>query len=176
MKRRVVEDTSSGDDLPLKRFFRVRVRSSVILEVLWAQPLLLHIKRSLLRWIGHLNMMPPRLNVLAMSYHEQTLGLTQSMLEKLNHYIPLSLVWECLGLSLRRPAGGGCMHVWKWPKTSNSNHRRRRFNVNVFRLTDSLDCYCICPANSCSHSAVFAGVLSIKPPVMGHLPCWCVHG
>lgn len=34
VKRRVVEETSHGDDLPLKRFFRVRVRSSVILEVL----------------------------------------------------------------------------------------------------------------------------------------------
>ncbi|KAK3553558.1 hypothetical protein QTP70_004565 [Hemibagrus guttatus] len=41
------------------RSLRDRVRSSVIREELGVEPLLLHIKRGQLRWLGHLFLMPP---------------------------------------------------------------------------------------------------------------------
>ncbi|KAK3519557.1 hypothetical protein QTP86_003108 [Hemibagrus guttatus] len=41
------------------RSLRDRVRSSVTWEELGAEPLLLHIKRGQLRWLGHLFWMPP---------------------------------------------------------------------------------------------------------------------
>ncbi|KAI3356330.1 hypothetical protein L3Q82_017556, partial [Scortum barcoo] len=41
------------------RSLRDRVRSSVIREELGVEPLLLHIERSQLRWLGHLFRMPP---------------------------------------------------------------------------------------------------------------------
>ena len=41
------------------RSLRNRVRSSAIWEECGVEPLLLHIKRSQLRWLGHLYQMPP---------------------------------------------------------------------------------------------------------------------
>ena len=41
------------------RCLRDRVRSSVAWEELGVEPLLLHIERSKLRWLGHLYRMPP---------------------------------------------------------------------------------------------------------------------
>ena len=41
------------------RSLRDRVRSSVTREELRVEPLLLHIERSQLRWLGHLYRMPP---------------------------------------------------------------------------------------------------------------------
>ncbi|KAK3556755.1 hypothetical protein QTP70_016699 [Hemibagrus guttatus] len=41
------------------RFLRDRVRSSVTREELGVEPLLLHIERGQLRWLGHLFRMPP---------------------------------------------------------------------------------------------------------------------
>ena len=41
------------------RSLRDRVRSSVTREELGVEPLLLHIERSQLRWLGHLYRMPP---------------------------------------------------------------------------------------------------------------------
>ena len=41
------------------RSLRDRVRSSVTREELGVEPLLLHIERSQLRWLGHLFWMPP---------------------------------------------------------------------------------------------------------------------
>ncbi|TWW71176.1 hypothetical protein D4764_17G0006590 [Takifugu flavidus] len=38
---------------------RDRVRSSAIREDLGVEPLLLHIERNLMRWLGHLVKMPP---------------------------------------------------------------------------------------------------------------------
>ena len=40
-------------------YLRDRVRSSVTWEELGVEPLLLHIERSQLRWLGHLYQMPP---------------------------------------------------------------------------------------------------------------------
>ena len=41
------------------RSLRDRVRSSVTREELGVEPLLLHVERSQLRWLGHLYRMPP---------------------------------------------------------------------------------------------------------------------
>ncbi|TWW77580.1 hypothetical protein D4764_12G0009700 [Takifugu flavidus] len=38
---------------------RDRVRSSAIREALGVEPLLLHVERSQMRWLGHLVRMPP---------------------------------------------------------------------------------------------------------------------
>ncbi|KAI3366586.1 hypothetical protein L3Q82_009202 [Scortum barcoo] len=56
-------DTSGRNEFPpcrvAGRSLRDRVRSSVTREELGVEPLLLHIERSQLRWLGHLFRMPP---------------------------------------------------------------------------------------------------------------------
>ncbi|KAK3552841.1 hypothetical protein QTP86_022544 [Hemibagrus guttatus] len=80
------------------RSLRDRVRSSVTREELGVEPLLLHIERGQLRWLGHLFRMPPgRLpgEVFRASLHrEEAPGKTQDTLERL-----------CLSAGLGTPRG-----------------------------------------------------------------------
>ncbi|KAK3567833.1 hypothetical protein QTP86_027230 [Hemibagrus guttatus] len=80
------------------RSLRDRVRSSVTREELRVEPLLLHIERGQLKWLGHLFRMPPgRLPgevFRACPTGEEAPGKTQDTLERLC----LSLAWERLGV------------------------------------------------------------------------------
>uniref|UniRef100_A0A671TUB9 Endonuclease/exonuclease/phosphatase domain-containing protein n=1 Tax=Sparus aurata TaxID=8175 RepID=A0A671TUB9_SPAAU len=63
------------------RSLRDRVRSSVTREELGVEPLLLHIERSQLRWLGHLYWMPPGCFPPGMPHREETPRKTQDTLE-----------------------------------------------------------------------------------------------
>ncbi|KAK3509762.1 hypothetical protein QTP70_008395 [Hemibagrus guttatus] len=88
------------------RSLRDRVRSSVTREELRVEPLLLHIERGQLRWLGHLFRMPPGPwgGVPGMPHREEAPGKTQDTLERL-----------CLSAGLGTPrgpsgrAGGKCL-------------------------------------------------------------------
>ena len=64
---------------------RDRVKSSVILEGLGVEPLLLHIKRSQFSWFGQLVRMPPQGGVSSMFNWKKTLTQTQGSLQRLCH-------------------------------------------------------------------------------------------
>ncbi|KAK3517255.1 hypothetical protein QTP70_001470 [Hemibagrus guttatus] len=64
------------------RSFRDRVRSSVTREELGVEPLLLHIERGQLRWLGHLFRMPPG-RLPGEVFREEAPGKTQDTLERL---------------------------------------------------------------------------------------------
>ncbi|KAI3362885.1 hypothetical protein L3Q82_001925 [Scortum barcoo] len=80
------------------RSLRDRVRSSVTREELGVEPLLLHIERSQLRWLGHLFRMPPgrlpREVFQACPTGRRPQGKTQDTLERL-----------CLSAGLGTPRG-----------------------------------------------------------------------
>ena len=73
------------------------MRSSVTREELRVEPLLLHVTRSRLRWLGHLYRMPPgRLpgeGVPGMPHREEAPGKTQDTLEGLCHSAGLGTPW-----------------------------------------------------------------------------------
>ena len=75
-----------------------RVRSSVTREELRVEPLLLHIERSQLRWLGHLYQMPPgRLPwevFLACPAGRRPRGRPRT---RWSDYVT-QLAWECLGI------------------------------------------------------------------------------
>ena len=77
---------------------RDRVRSSVIWEELGVDPLLLHVERSQIRWLGHLVRMPP--GVLpgevfrARSTRRKPQGRPRT---RWRDYVS-RLAWECLGI------------------------------------------------------------------------------
>ncbi|MEQ2291636.1 hypothetical protein AMECASPLE_015026 [Ameca splendens] len=91
--------SKEDDNKVAGHFLRDRVRSSAIRELL-----LLHIKRSQSRWLGHLYRMPSSGGVPGMSHLEEAQGMAQDTLEGLCLSAGLGTPWAPHG-----GAGGG---VW----------------------------------------------------------------
>ncbi|KAI3374045.1 hypothetical protein L3Q82_022600 [Scortum barcoo] len=94
------------------RSLRDRVRSSVTREELGVEPLLLHIERSQLRWLGHLFRMPPgrlpREVLPGMSHREEAQGRPRT---RWRDYVS-RLAWERLGVppeELEEVSGAGLL-------------------------------------------------------------------
>ncbi|KAK3533211.1 hypothetical protein QTP70_013614 [Hemibagrus guttatus] len=89
------------------RFFRDRVRRSVTREELGVEPLLLHIERGQLRWLGHLfldaSWTSPWRGVPGMPHREEAPGKTQDTLERLCLSAGLGTPWGPSG----RAGGSG---------------------------------------------------------------------
>lgn len=100
-----------------------RVRSSFIQGKLGVELLLLHIKRSLLRWFVHLIRIPPPCLPLEMSHWEKALWRTQNLLEGLCMFTDLGTPWI--------PPGGERKCNWgEWRLSFSLVASKTRLQIN----------------------------------------------
>ncbi|PWA15275.1 hypothetical protein CCH79_00008546 [Gambusia affinis] len=101
---------SLNRNVPIGLSLRDRVRSSVIREGLRVEPLLLHVERGQLRWLGHLVRMPPGC-LPGEVFRARPTGRrkTQDMLEGLCLSAGLGTPWDSSGGAGRSDWGEGSL-------------------------------------------------------------------